>query len=192
MEKQPHASGSELLKQTSILDAIYWINGSWNEVDKNTILKCFQKCEFVSETETEESLSDDEQDDNIPLAALKMSREIFGCEFNELLGIDSTVSTCDTNEINWEMSGNDLLDHFKSQDSDSGSDDNDDNTSDAAAPISKIEASDLLTKLKLFGKHLGSSMFLESICKAEDELNILCANQCKQTNITDFFAAERN
>ena len=39
--------GRDIIREISILDAIYWINGAWNEVDVSTIQKCFTKCGFL-------------------------------------------------------------------------------------------------------------------------------------------------
>jgi hypothetical protein len=46
MEKDKSKCGSELLKNINILQAIYWINRSWQEVETSTIQKCFAKCGF--------------------------------------------------------------------------------------------------------------------------------------------------
>ena len=42
-------NGSDLLKQISVLDAIYWISNSWNVLDNSTIQKCFKRCGFIQE-----------------------------------------------------------------------------------------------------------------------------------------------
>ena len=41
-------TGTDLLKEISILDVVYWTSGSWNEVDCSTITKCFSNCGFKS------------------------------------------------------------------------------------------------------------------------------------------------
>jgi hypothetical protein len=46
MEKDKSKCGSELLKNINILQAIYLINRSWQEVETFTIQKCFTKCGF--------------------------------------------------------------------------------------------------------------------------------------------------
>lgn len=70
MDRQPNDCGTDLLNQISILDAIYWINNSWNEVESSTISKCFVRCGFELPS-TDESSSD--SDDDLPLSALKLS-----------------------------------------------------------------------------------------------------------------------
>ena len=43
MEKKKDVCGTDLLKQISMLDAIYWIKHAWDEVETSTIMKCFLK-----------------------------------------------------------------------------------------------------------------------------------------------------
>jgi len=42
MDRQPAVSGPDLLKQVNILNAIYWINNSWQELKETTTQKCFK------------------------------------------------------------------------------------------------------------------------------------------------------
>lgn len=106
MEKDKTVPGSELLKQITILDAIYWVSHSWTDVEESTIVKCFAKAGFKS-CEVPVSLNDktdecrenscsaaecDDSDDDVPLAVLRMSQELFGCNFNELVKLDQDYS----------------------------------------------------------------------------------------------------
>ncbi|XP_060573116.1 tigger transposable element-derived protein 6-like [Ruditapes philippinarum] len=92
--------GSTILREISILDAIYWINGSWKEVEASTIQKCFAKCGF---TQFNQVCSDnDDDDDEVPLAVLRLSNELFGCTFSDLVDIDKAVPTFDLNTVNWD------------------------------------------------------------------------------------------
>jgi len=199
MDKQPFACGSELLKQTSVLDAIYWISSAWDEVDESTILKCFQRCGFnlpsenninsVNEDDDENHINehDDDQDDDIPLAAIKFSREIFGCEFQELVEIDKNVCTCDTSLIDWEKPGSDLLQNIQCDSDDSDGDDDTANEKDVhVQPMLKSEATDMIEKLKQYAKQIGSAKLFDYFSKSEDELNSLSLKQCIQTDIADF------
>ncbi|XP_041377364.1 tigger transposable element-derived protein 6-like [Gigantopelta aegis] len=61
------ASVTELCKAITVLDAVNWINAAWKETQQTTIAKCFMMCGFPVTSEQE---SDDENDDNIPLATL--------------------------------------------------------------------------------------------------------------------------
>jgi len=110
MNKYPTAVGSELLKQTSVLDAIFWLHNSWNEVEESTILKCFKRCGFKFSDIDQDSELDD-SDDDVPLATLKLTRELFDIEFSELVKIDNDIRTSEQNEnVDWDQSSaQDLL-----------------------------------------------------------------------------------
>ena len=59
MEKDKTLSGPELLKKISVLDAIYWTNNSWSEVEKSTMEKCFS-AEVLSDSDDGLDSSDTE------------------------------------------------------------------------------------------------------------------------------------
>ena len=45
MENSP-LSGTELLKEVTVLDTIYWINRAWKDITSTCIKRCFEKCGF--------------------------------------------------------------------------------------------------------------------------------------------------
>lgn len=91
MEKSDK-SGSELLKEINVLKTIFWVSSSWNEVDPSTIQKCFARCGFdFQATSVNEGDNDDDEDDDIPLSIVRMSNELFGCPFKDLVNIDRDV-----------------------------------------------------------------------------------------------------
>ena len=54
----------QLRLKVSALDAIRWFKASWDEVNKNTVSNCFQKCIFSqAEGVTEETQDDAEFQD---------------------------------------------------------------------------------------------------------------------------------
>ena len=40
-------TASEIVKEVDVLKAIRWVKEAWNQVDEETIRKCFLKCEFI-------------------------------------------------------------------------------------------------------------------------------------------------
>ena len=68
MDTDKTLNGSDLLKQISVLDAIYWISKSWNDLDNSIIEKCFKRCGFIHQ-ENVENNTDNESDD-VPLIVL--------------------------------------------------------------------------------------------------------------------------
>lgn len=163
--------GLEVLRQISILDAIYWINGSWKQVEPSTIQKCFAKCGFpfaVSE-QCDKVVSDsdcDDDDDEIPLQTLRLSHELFSCEYQELVELDRLLPTCDLNncEIRWDNHAQDILTDLKSacDRDDNGDDDdcNDEHETVTEDVISMAEANDMLCKLKTLALSRGQDKWL--------------------------------
>ncbi|KAH3834828.1 hypothetical protein DPMN_108161 [Dreissena polymorpha] len=92
LEKDKTKLGLEILRQIAIPQAIYCASGAWRE-----FLGSQQRCNLVVYPK-----SDTDDNDESPLAVLKMSRDLFDCEYSDLVDIDKTVHTCDSNMTNWE------------------------------------------------------------------------------------------
>ena len=54
-------TSSEIVKKVDVLKAIRWVKEAWNQVDEETIRKCFRKCGFIPEV-CEEIESNDQID----------------------------------------------------------------------------------------------------------------------------------
>lgn len=216
MDRQPTLGGTQLLKQISILDAIYWLSNAWDEVTDITIQKCFKKAGFavdnskIDQNESvcardeivsgSEALSIEQQDqgdvsadddDEVPLSALKISYEIFGCSFNDLVGIDNQLHTCDTETINWDKPVCDILTQINEENS--GESDNEieemDNTQGSVmhnAP-SLTQANDVVFQLKSYALQHGHANIMYHLSKLEEEFSSLVANKSRQSKISDFF-----
>lgn len=89
MDPDKTLNGSDLLKQISVLDAIYWISNSWNDLDNSTIQKCFKWCGFIHQ-ENFENNTDNESDD-VTLIVLQMANDLFGISYKNLVEIDSEL-----------------------------------------------------------------------------------------------------
>lgn len=188
--------GSQVLKEISILDAIYWINGSWKEVNPTTIQKCFAKCGFKQISDSDVVISecdsdDNDDDDEVPLAVLRMSHDLFGCDYSELVELDKNVPICDENNstIDWDQSACDILTELTSNKDDC--DDECDDVGDCVEPetvITMSEASVMLDKLKVFALSKGQDKWLDNIMNLQD-MFVKCRaeTQCKQTRIHEFF-----
>ena len=50
MEKDKAICASQLLKEVDVLQAIYWIKQTWDDVKAETIQKCFKNCGFKEQT----------------------------------------------------------------------------------------------------------------------------------------------
>ena len=193
MDRRPGACGSDILKSINILDTIYWIHQSWNEVEASTIQKCFAKVGFTSasdkevinEAEVEHSGDDeeDDDDDDIPLAVLKLSKELFGCSFRELENIDSELNTCDINK-DWTQSANILMEDVVETSAD---EEDEEQANQDIQTISIPMAYSHLIELKQLAEKRGNLKLLESVMCSTDELNEMACTSMKQKNMEDFF-----
>ena len=92
---------SEIVKSVHLLQAIQWGKQAWNEIDSETIRKCFAKVGMYPE-----KLSDDDDDDpfegeemmNLKELCSKLSND---CSAEQYLDADDYVPFCD-NLINIE------------------------------------------------------------------------------------------
>lgn len=68
---------TELTKQISVLDAINWINKSWNDTNSSTVVKCFHDACFPTDNLYGNDVTfDDDPDDGIPLIDLQKKNSI--------------------------------------------------------------------------------------------------------------------
>ena len=206
MEKNDKV-GSQVLQQISILDAIYWINGSWKDIEVSTIQKCFARCGFamtmfpsdcpvVSASEKTDDKIDEDSDideDDVPLAVLKMSNELFGISFSDLVEMDKCAPVCETETsgIDWEENAADILKSLKSSENVDENDEDDvlDTGACADETVTMDEACDMVEKLKRFALTMGQDKMLTNIMELQE---LFVAGRCevhsKQTKIEDFFA----
>ena len=96
------------------MDAIYWMNRGWNEVEARTIIRFFEKCGFQEKVEAFEAMTMDasesssiasvveDLEDYLPVIVHKLSFELFGCEFADLANIDSDFQTRDESMKGWK------------------------------------------------------------------------------------------
>jgi hypothetical protein len=204
MEKHPTKLGPEILRDINVLQAIYWINSSWQEVATDTIQKCFAKCGFTdcsvsgsgnSESEPSASAVSDsdsdpelELDDNCPLAVLKLSAELFGCEFKELLEIDRRFPTCDNNLQNWDKPANEILKDLNTCSSQECDSDPEQDDNQSVTVITSSDVAQYIEKIKQFALLKNQPILLNKIMELED-----CFIQQRvdvsevQTKIYDFF-----
>lgn len=194
MEKDQTSACTTALLSISVLDAIYWISGSWKETNASTIQKCFAASGFVMpdqpDTQETDSQPDDDTDDDLPLAVFKRSRDIFGCDFSELPDIDKALLTCNVDQRDWDQSAADLLKEDQLSDADDA--DNEDAASIAEPePESKITVNDAqehLAALKKFALQMGRSDILDSIMDIDQTiLKMKVSTMVTQTKINDFF-----
>ena len=87
-------SATDLCKQLTLLDEIYWISRSWNKTKSSTIIKWFAATEF---SETDDSVTDEDNDD-IPLARLVHELIFADIDTDRLTSFDNDVPVGDCSE----------------------------------------------------------------------------------------------
>ena len=187
-------SGPQILKEISILDAIYWVARAWEEVEASTIQRCFARCGFSLETSTQNQAPDSSEidEDDIPLAVLRMSKELFGHEFTELAKTDSHIQTSDTTVIEWDKPGSakEILRCMHEERDDAVSDVDEEGEVEQKTPVcSLMDAEDYVSKLKQFAATVGECGILSKVMELEEMFVVTRVNAAsKQTTIKDFFS----
>lgn len=191
MEKDKSKSGSELLKNINILQAMYWINRSWLEVETSTIQKCFGKCGFRDFSRDESAFNDmsdsEAEDDDIPLKCISLARKLFNCEYHELSDVDKQLATSDTSVRNWERPAHDILADIDDQSTASDNEYNDDNEETELPKACSLRELDFhIQQIKNFALVNGRQRLLNTAIGMEDETADIRISSVKQTRIEDF------
>jgi hypothetical protein len=193
--------GSQLLKEISVLDAIYWIDAAWKDIEAKTIVKCFEHSGFIFPSESVKSVNTDENhdsddDDEVPLNVLKLSHDLFGCEFKDLINLDVTLRTCDdSNKTDWERTpALDILKELRDDNTDDlcdgACDDDDDDDVDCADDLKVCSAGDVhehINNIRQYALFHGHNDLLDSIMCVDHIFTHISTTKQKQTRIDDFF-----
>ena len=187
-QKEKTLSGSEILKKISVLEAIYWINRSWREVEASTIEKCFRRCGFQSTPVGPVVVDEDDILDDIPLSVLKLSNDVFGVDFTELLKIDSELLThSSVMPLDWSRPAGEILHPTENNEVNETECDSNNNTEEEKV-CGLSTALLYIEELKAFVAKNGKSSTYQSLMNAvEDLVNMVVEGTVKQTSIKDFF-----
>ena len=130
--------------------------------------------------------SSDEDDDDVLLAVLRLSKGIFDCDFNELVKIDDCIATQCNSSVN---SAVDSLAYLRDGDIDDDGDcDADDCINEHEQTVTLCEAQECIDKLKGFALGKGQNTILDSVMTLQ-ELFTNCRTEVstRQSKISDFF-----
>lgn len=186
-------SANEIASCINVLDAIMWINDSWNLVCQTTISKCFVKSGFSQQISEDISDSQSENDGNslsniqnlinqLPLEEELMNADLF-------MNFDSDIPTWNTS-VDQESLKQDICDMFKNEK---------ENEEDCASEdeveiqendeISDAEMLNMCKKMKTYALNNCPPM-LDLLRKLEGMTeNIIVEKKCfKQRKISDFFS----
>ncbi|XP_062622348.1 tigger transposable element-derived protein 4-like [Saccostrea cucullata] len=103
----------------SVLDAMRMLNQAWAKVSEKTIQNCFRHANFTSAPEEEAVSEDEDPDDDIPLAALRLRIPL-----DEYAGVDDNLETSEATTDAAIVEN--ILSAGRNCDEDAGEDDEDD------------------------------------------------------------------
>ncbi|GBN20311.1 hypothetical protein AVEN_100940-1 [Araneus ventricosus] len=165
--------------QVSVLNAIFYIDHSWNMASEKTIANCFRHAKFHNSPESEE-LSED-ADEDLPLTELaeKLRNRSYAIPDENLYAkIDEDLATND------EVSIQDIVSHVLNLNAE-GSDDEDDSESEKKS-VSTSDALKVMDDLRVFftnseaaDEHLKSTRDLEKV--------VLTTKKRRQSCISEYF-----
>lgn len=185
MDLKPTLTGTELTKETSILDAIYWVARSWDQVLPTTIVKCFQKGGFHSDKIKMEPTQKIPDDDMAPSHVFdRISWEVYGCAFHDLPSVDETTETTD---IRTTMTDT-LIPNNTPIPTDS--DDEEELPQVQVTPSFK-EANQALETLRAFAVGRNCFKLTDTVMLAQQQFNQLNVLSKKQSTIKDFFVVKQ-
>ena len=191
MDRHPVKTGPQILKEITVLQAINWVYRAWSNTEQSTIHKCFNVAGFSvlasdSESDSESSaLSDLHIDeDNFPLAVVKMARELFDCEVSDLVNIDAMFATCDNDMSEWDKPASKLLEDTCNT---TETLEDEEPTNDSVNVVSMDDASDCIDKLRSFALQIGNNDMFRCVMDFDDLLVGMQVATTTQTRIDDFF-----
>eukprot|EP00105_Crassostrea_gigas_P001681 XP_011413939.2 PREDICTED: tigger transposable element-derived protein 4-like [Crassostrea gigas] len=180
VREMDHSSkcGSEILKNISLLDAIYWIDRRWKEVETSTIVKCYKNCGFVDmqndnlpTTEVDvndgdyDDDDDDDNDDDVPLAVLQLSRKLSGCEYLELVKMDANTETCDTQERDWDKPASERIEEMNEKEDE---DYEEEESEECESVICREKFCKNLAEMKVYAKVHAHAQILNKLTVIDD------------------------
>ncbi|GBN65531.1 hypothetical protein AVEN_180887-1 [Araneus ventricosus] len=165
--------------QVSVLNAIFYIDQSWNMVSQKTIANCFRHAGFHSSPESEELLEDNDEDLPLTELAEKLQNRSYAIpDENLYTKIDEDLAT------NSEASIQDIVSNVLNSNAE-GSDDEDDSvcekksvsTSDAFKAIDDLRC--FFTNSEAADEHLKVIRDLEKV--------VLTTKKSRQSCISEYF-----
>ena len=210
IERSKEQDCSQLLKETNVLKAIYWIKQGWNYVKCDTIAKCFKKCGFVDNTaehlaeelfgatvdelreiDANNEENDDDDDDN-EIDFNLVAEKVLNHSIYELIEAESLLKTSDDVEINWEANACDIIEALeekeKAESEEEGKDATDDYSTDTV--ISSFPTALNVIYLKQFLMNEDFTDVVQELPKVESKIEkefVKQQQRASQTSITDFF-----
>lgn len=181
---------SDLIKDITVLDAIFWLKESVDNLTATVVPNCFRKAGF--QLQQLENADDFDSEDNIPLAELRALMEQCGCDdlsAEEFVQHDNIVLTkSDTQFKSLSNENTDEVEVVEESDDDDDNENAEQTDASCMSTINYATALDMLKDLRLFAYAKENNCLVDKI---EECVNVvqedLISNKTKQASITDFF-----
>ena len=153
------------VEKISMLDAMHYLQGAWNNVNETTIPNCYKKAGFKVSDDTDavdiEADIDEDPLDDLPLARLLGSNFMM----SNYVGVDDNVPTCE------ELTDDAIVDDIVAS-RDATNDDNDDDADDLEIPPVEPPTVDMALKacdtMRLFlQQQTNVTDILEKLCHVD-------------------------
>lgn len=165
-------AGPELLRDTSLLDAIYWVHQAWNDLDPKIIVRCFYKSGFKV-TENFHDDAGNEMADSLDMEN-QLCQDVLGLGIHEFAELDSVLEACEE-EFSLDASAEDMLETIRGRVGETslqvhGGEDGEECMTEPV-PITPQEATECIQKLKYYFLQSGESSLFDSVMEIEKKVD---------------------
>ncbi|XP_066274905.1 tigger transposable element-derived protein 4-like [Branchiostoma lanceolatum] len=192
LQENRDATGTDIAKKITVLDAIRWVDSAWKETGRDTIKRCFEKSGFttsspVAAVDTEPEVEDEATEMD------SLAEELFGCSVEELATIDEDLATCDTTGRDWSLPASTILEQLEEEERDEDHDedieDSTDDSTDECAAKDFSTCVDMLKQIKGFCLKEGDGETHGMAHNLEDALYALWSRNraSRQTTMVEYF-----
>ena len=176
MDAKKDATAGDLLKEVTVLDAIYWTSKAWKELKESTILSCFLKSGFqLHGNEPEQGEEEEEEREEDSERLQQVAQELFGCAIEDV--VDDPVPTMDPPSTNGEEKEDD-----RESEEDEGP------AAAVTPPVSLVRAQEALADLQAYFAENNHPRMLSTVIDLSAELDASVAQRkSKQMTLDSSF-----
>ena len=165
-------SGPELLKDTSLLDAIYWLYQAWHDINAKNIVRCFFKAGFKVSKSSLDDASSEMADDLETEAEDQLFMDVLGLSVHGFACLDSLLGLCNE-KFSGDASAEDSHEDIQGGMGEGSSEvhDDEDECVVEPVPITSHDAIECIKKLKYYFLQSGESSLFDSMMDIEKKVD---------------------
>lgn len=164
-------AGPELLKDTSLLDAIYWVHQAWHDVDAANIVRCFFKAGFKVSESFHDNDTGGRMADDMEIVD-QLCQDVLGISIYDFADLDSVLEACEE-ELNLDAGAEDMLGVIRGKTGEVSPQVHNSEEECQIEPISITphEATECIQKLKYYFLQSGESSLFDSMMDIEKKVD---------------------